>query len=65
MPHLASLLKPDLASALGSGGLIVAAQPCVPAEDLRPHLTPAHRILDINGWRDLRSLPCAYEGLCW
>ena len=65
MPHLASLLCPDLATALGTRGLIVAAQKCVPAGDLAPFLTPEHGILDVNGWEELRQLPCRYEGFCW
>ncbi len=65
MPHLASLLCPDLATALGARGLVVAAQSCVPTADLAPHLTSAHRVLDVNGWNELRQLPCPYEGFCW
>jgi hypothetical protein len=32
---------------------------------LAPHITEKHHILDINGWPELASLPCRYEGLCW
>lgn len=65
MPHLASLLKRDLASAVGSGGLIVAAQPCADVAELRRLVTPRHRVLDVNNWPELQSLPCPYEGFCW
>ncbi|MEW6159196.1 MAG: nucleotide sugar dehydrogenase [Verrucomicrobiota bacterium] len=65
MPHLASLLHTDLASALGQQGLIVAAQRCVEVEALAPLLTPGHQILDVNGWPELRALPANYEGFCW
>jgi GDP-mannose 6-dehydrogenase len=65
MPHLASLLKSDLPTAVGQRGLLVAAQQCVAIDELRPLITSAHRILDINGWPALRALPCPYEGLCW
>jgi GDP-mannose 6-dehydrogenase len=65
MPHLASLLHDDLPSALGERGLVIAAQPCVPIGELKRHVTPAHQVLDVNGWADLRTLPCKYEGFCW
>lgn len=65
MPHLANLLHADLASAVGDAGLIVAAQRCVPVEDLARVVTPRHRVLDINGWPELRRLPIPYEGFCW
>jgi GDP-mannose 6-dehydrogenase len=65
MPHLASLLRPDLASALGSRGLVVVTQPCVTVAELSQCLTSHHRILDVNGWPELKSLPCPYEGSCW
>jgi GDP-mannose 6-dehydrogenase len=65
MPHLASLLRDDLASALGTSGLIVAAQRCAGLPELTGAVTARHRILDINGWPELRGLPAAYEGFCW
>jgi nucleotide sugar dehydrogenase len=65
MPHLASLLHHDLGSALGSSGTIVAAQKCAPLCDLRRLITPAHHVIDINGWSELRELNSPYQGLCW
>ncbi|MBL9138903.1 MAG: UDP-glucose/GDP-mannose dehydrogenase family protein [Verrucomicrobiales bacterium] len=65
MPHLANLLHADLGQALGSRGLIVAAQQVVPAEELAKWLTSDHAILDVNGWTALRQLPCSYHGFCW
>ena len=65
MPHLASLLRGDLGSALGMGGLVVAAQKCASLEELRRHLTPKHSILDVNGWKELRTLDVPYQGFCW
>jgi GDP-mannose 6-dehydrogenase len=65
MPHLASLLRPDLASAVGERGLIVAAQKCAPLSELAACVTAAHRILDVNGWSELGQLPARYEGFCW
>jgi GDP-mannose 6-dehydrogenase len=65
MPHLASLLHAEVANALGDRGLVIAAQRCVPLEALRQCVTPEHQVLDVNGWPELRQLPCKYEGFCW
>ena len=65
MPHLAGLLQPDLAAALGSRGLVIAAQKCASLTDLAKHLTAQHHLLDVNGWPELKTLPARYEGLCW
>jgi GDP-mannose 6-dehydrogenase len=65
MPHLASLLHADLATALGRSGLVVAAQRCVSITDLAKVITSQHSILDVNGWPELRHLPSHYEGFCW
>jgi len=65
MPHLASLLEMDLAAAIGSRGLIVAAQRCASIADLDRVVTRSHEILDVNGWPELRALPSRYHGFCW
>lgn len=65
MPHLASLLHTDLATAVGQRGLIVAAQKCAPVAELKKLVTPEHHVLDVNGWADLKELPAKYEGFCW
>jgi GDP-mannose 6-dehydrogenase len=65
MPHLASLLCPDLKTALGSEGLVVAAQKCAPVADLKQFITAQHHVVDVNGWPELRELPSKYEGFCW
>lgn len=65
MPHLASLLCPDLKTALGAQGLVVAAQKCAPIADLKQFMTPKHHVVDVNGWAELRELPSKYEGFCW
>ena len=65
MPHLASLLCPDLASAVGKQGVIVAAQKCATLDELRGAITADHHVLDVNGWPELRELPAKYEGFCW
>lgn len=65
MPHLATLLKPDLASAVGNGGTVVVAQRCAAVSDLAPLLNPGHAILDVNGWPELSRLGVPYHGFCW
>jgi len=65
MPHLASLLCPDLKTAIGAQGLIVAAQKCTPIEELKKLVTAKHQVLDVNSWPELRELPAKYEGFCW
>jgi GDP-mannose 6-dehydrogenase len=65
MPHLASLLCPDLSTAVGGGGLVIAAQRCVALSELRHVLTARHHVIDVNGWSELRELPAKYEGFCW
>jgi GDP-mannose 6-dehydrogenase len=65
MPHLASLLCADLKTALGEQGVVVASQKCAPIDELKKVVTARHQVLDVNGWPELRELPCKYEGFCW
>lgn len=65
MPHLASLLCPDLPTAVGGDGVIIAAQRCASMPELQRCVTPRHHVIDVNGWPELRELPARYEGLCW
>ena len=65
LPGFAGLLCSSLADAMGRHGLIVAAQKCVTIDELRPHVTSQHRVLDINGWPELKTLPATYDGFCW
>lgn len=65
MPHLSSLLKPDVLDVLCESDVIVASQKCAGIEELRAAARPDQIVIDVNGWRDLRQLPWHYEGLCW
>jgi GDP-mannose 6-dehydrogenase len=65
MPHLAEHLHADLAKAVGEQGLVVAAQRCASFAELTEVISSRHRILDVNGWPELRTLPSSYEGFCW
>lgn len=65
MPHLASLLKADAREVVEDSDLIVASQKCVSVSDLGAWAKPGQNVIDVNGWRDLQTLPWKYEGLCW
>jgi GDP-mannose 6-dehydrogenase len=65
MPHLASLLCPDLPTALGKKGVVIAAQQCASLAELRKSVTKDHHVIDVNGWPELRELPSKYDGFCW
>ncbi|MBE7497005.1 MAG: UDP-glucose/GDP-mannose dehydrogenase family protein [Verrucomicrobiaceae bacterium] len=65
MPHLAQLLKPEAAQVLAESEVIIVSQKCVPLEQLRTLVRPDHLLIDVNGWEELKTLPCHYEGLCW
>jgi GDP-mannose 6-dehydrogenase len=65
MPHLASFLCADLGAAIGTQGVIVAAQPCASLPELKQFVTAKHHVVDVNGWPELRELPAKYEGFCW
>ena len=65
MPHLASLLKTDSREVIEHADLIIASQKCVTVETLAQSVKPTQQVIDVNGWRDLATLPWSYEGLCW
>ena len=54
----------DLPTALGTGGVVIAAQKS-PLDQLAPHVTADHHFIDVNGWTELSELPSKYEGFCW
>ena len=65
MPHLASLLKTDVTEVIEHAELVIASQKCVSVETLATLVKPGQQVIDVNGWRDLKTLPWGYEGLCW
>ncbi|MBM3821279.1 MAG: nucleotide sugar dehydrogenase [Verrucomicrobia bacterium] len=65
MPHLASLLKPTLAEALGSQGLVVVSQRCATLDELKNACTEGHSFLDVNSWPELASVGRPVHGFCW
>lgn len=65
MPHLSSLLKDTALEVVRESDVIVAAQRCVSIDELRPVVRTDQIVVDVNGWREIESLPWSYEGLCW
>jgi GDP-mannose 6-dehydrogenase len=65
LPGLESLLCTDLAETVGQQGTVVVAQRCVTMAELARVVTPRHKMIDVNGWPELQSLPAKYEGFCW
>lgn len=65
MPHLNSLLKSDVGEVIEHAELIIASQKCASIDELATWVKPGQSVIDVNGWRELKSLPWDYEGLCW
>ncbi len=65
MPHLESLLKQEVSEVIEHADLVVASQKCASLEVLKQLVRPNQQVIDVNGWRELKSLPWVYEGLCW
>ncbi|WP_395736448.1 nucleotide sugar dehydrogenase [Prosthecobacter sp.] len=65
MPHLAQLMKSTANEVLQNSDVIVISQKCATLEALLPDVRPDHHIIDMNGWDELKGLPCQYDGICW
>lgn len=65
MPHLAQWMRATAAEVVSESDVIVAAQRCASLDELRASVTAEQHVIDVNGWRELASLPWRYEGLCW
>lgn len=65
LPGLDQLLCPDLATAMGTAGTVVAFNRCVETASVAGALCPGHHVIDVNGWPGLREAATSYEGLCW
>ncbi len=65
MPHLASLLKQSPCEVIEQSEIIVASQKCARPDELASAARADHCVIDVNGWRELKTLPWEYEGLCW
>src|ERR1043166_717764 len=66
IPHLAELLRSSLPKIVAHGEVLIlgSSDPLVHAE-LKTLVRPHHRLIDLVSMRDVRDLPCHYEGLCW
>lgn len=65
LPRLRSLLRPNLAEALGRSGTVVAANRCAVTSELVHLLTENHHVIDLNGWPGIEKALGSYEGICW
>lgn len=65
LPDLESLLKTKLSDAIPEQSTLVISKPCASLEELSPLLSEQHHLVDVNGWRELQTLPGHYHGLCW
>ena len=65
MPHLAQLLCSSAEEVVRESEVIVASQKCVDVESLRTVAWAGKRVIDVNGWPELKTLPWGYEGICW
>lgn len=65
MPHLASLLRETAEEVVAECDLLVASQKCVSVDELRAVVRTEQSVIDVNGWRELKTLPWKYEGVCW
>jgi GDP-mannose 6-dehydrogenase len=65
MPHLASLLRSNPCEVIAKSEVIVASQKCARLDELASVARPEHCVIDVNGWKELQTLPWRYEGVCW
>jgi len=65
IPHLETYLVTDIAEALAEAETVVASHAVISVEEIRKHIRPTAKVIDVNGWPDLASLPCSYQGICW
>jgi GDP-mannose 6-dehydrogenase len=65
MPHLASLLRASPCEVIKRSEVVVASQKCARLDELASAARADQCIIDVNGWKELRMLPWAYEGVCW
>jgi GDP-mannose 6-dehydrogenase len=65
MPHLAQLLRDTPEEVIAKCDIIVAAQKVAKPEQLKGSVRKDQWVIDVNGWRDLKTLEWNYEGVCW
>jgi len=66
VPHIGSLLRPDLAEVVSASDLLVLGlNDRATLDALRPLLHEDHMIVDLVGIAEPQSLRGQYAGLCW
>jgi len=67
LPHIESLLRPDLGEVVGSSELVLVATRSVSKETLLSLLRPGQQVYDLVNIEKARRPegPVAYEGICW
>ncbi len=67
IPHIGSLLSSSLQEVVESSEVVLIATAAVKNEMLRPHLRPAHTVIDLVHLEKSRRIqgPNSYEGICW
>lgn len=65
VPHIACLLKDDVAEALGGADVVVVGQGNPAYRDILDRLAPGQRLLDLTGVARTTAGHPQYEGLAW
>jgi GDP-mannose 6-dehydrogenase len=67
IPHIGSLLSPDLEKVVASAEVVVIGTRGVSKDSLKPLLKPGQLIIDLVNLEKSRRVPGheAYEGICW
>lgn len=67
IPHIGTLLTPELADALRGAEVVVIGTRAIDKETLRSHLQPEQHVVDLVNIEKARRVDghAAYEGICW
>ena len=67
IPHIGTLLTPELADALRDAEVVVIGTRAIDKETLRSHLQPEQHVVDLVNLEKARRVDghAAYEGICW
>ncbi len=67
IPHIASLLSPDLELVVRSAEVVILGNKSVRKEMLCQYLSPSQVVIDLINLESARrpSEPAAYQGICW
>lgn len=65
IPHLTSLLRSSACEVTEKSEVVVASQKVARLEELASVVRAEHCVVDVCGWKELKTLPWTYEGVCW